>query len=362
MSRQSPPPSNELGTSSSSAPPLTFSELLRTAKPGERDYSRLLLAVCGAMVVIAMSICGAVLVDRLRLPNLAIAEPREGDSGPRDGDALLRDILEGQRQAALWDPSHAESTRPADRGEPSTATKRPVDKPPSRRPSRSNSGDSPGGRSEETTNLDGVDPIYAALWGSGERYAALGRRAPSEAARAVVDAAEREVPTGLGTVLSARLSDRVAGTPVGAPVIAVLTRKHRFGELRLPAGTEAHGTVTGTGSDDTRLFLDFDFLLLKGGHVVPFRGVARDPQGRHGIPARRLLGRGAAGSIGLSSASRAAREVGRHLAGRVGDAVGAGLEGATESASEKSRRVDRDEHVLVAEAGAPLTIYVLGKG
>lgn len=332
----------------------TFAELFAAANPGERDYSRLLLAVCGSLMVVAMSVCGAALLDRVRLPNVAPRPMQELGSGPIDGSKLLRDVLEGQQQAAAWDPGMVGSQE-------ARSTKNTADKRQGMMPLYPRKGQTQEQMKKiEAAPDDGVDPEYAALWGSGDRYAALGRRASSEAAEAVTEKEGLDSPKGSGSVLPARLLDRVAGTPAGAPVIAILTRKQRLGDLILPVNTEIHGTVAGTGAEETRIFLNFEFVRLRDGRVVPIRGVARDPQGRHGIPAKRLFGKGAAGSIGLASASRAFRQVGRHLAGQVGDAVGAGLEGATDSATDKAQRADRDEHVLVAEPGVSISIYIFG--
>lgn len=358
-----PPPTTPGPSSDEGSEPRvpSFAEVFAAANPEPRDSSRLLLAICGALAVVAVSVCVAALLDRVRLPSVMPEGGGDLAHSLLGNETWLRDVVSGQRQASTWDPY-----QPGSRALEVTDGAAPerVEHPP--RPAPRSPRQLPGSPKEPAPTSgrpsdEEVDPAYAAMWGSGERYAALGRRASSE--RPIeADGPAPAGPETAGTLLQVRLWDKVAGTPTGAPVIALVTRRERIGEQVLPANSELHGTVTGTGSQETRIFLEFSFARLRDGTTVPFRGVARDSQGRHGIPAKKLFGKQSAGSVGLSTATRAIRRVGQRVAGRVGDVVGAGLEGATDSTTDKAQRVDRDEVVLIAEPGTPFTVYILAAG
>ncbi|HET6343393.1 MAG TPA: hypothetical protein VFH51_00620 [Myxococcota bacterium] len=163
-----------------------------------------------------------------------------------------------------------------------------------------------------------------------------------------------------GIVLRARLQDEVSSDPTGAPVIAVLARRADAGDVRLAPGTELHGRVV--GSNETRIFVTFDFARTPGGERISLQGTARDEGGRVGIPGKKMFTQRTAGSIGVASASKVIQEAGRELAGPIGSVLGAGLEGAADAGADKTKRADRDEYVLIAQRGAGFAVYLQSSG
>jgi type IV secretory pathway VirB10-like protein len=141
-----------------------------------------------------------------------------------------------------------------------------------------------------------------------------------------------------------------------------MTREGRLGGSTLPSGTELHGTVQSAGYGEGRVFVTFNFALLDDGSSIDFTGIARDTSGRPGIPGRKVLNKDSAGSVGISALGRAISHAGQAFAGQVGGIIGAGVEGATDSAANKTQRMDRDEAVVVVDAYTPMVVYVQALG
>ena len=197
---------------------------------------------------------------------------------------------------------------------------------------------------------------YFSAYGSSEHFAAM-HAGPSGFQGRTVDQGSN-ASQDRGVVLQARLVTAAASEPTGAPVVAVLLRPSKLGATVWPRGTEVHGLVRGGSGAGDRVFAEFTFLRLATGETCDIAGHAQDRQGRLGVPGKRHLTGATAQSVGIASVGRAAGVAGRELAGGVGRVLGAGVEGAIDSGSDKARRIDRDEFVVVAERNTPFSIYL----
>jgi hypothetical protein len=330
--------------------PSSYAEMWASAYEAPKSTVRLWFALAAATLVLLAVYPTLQIIEALGGAISLTVPPLKGPPAARataSSKAWLEDVLNAQKVPSAWTP-------PLTLDEAQTPPSRPEGKRKRRPPSASASGSG----APLPENLDDADPFYGHLFGAKERYAASSLYSSSgdRVAQGKGHSAGRSNVHGM--TLMARLQDRVAGAPAGAPVIAILAKKSHIGDHSLPAGSQIHGTVVGPGNEDTRIYIDFAFARVPGGLNVPLLGTARDVEGRHGIPGRKLLSGAAAGSIGLAAASRAAGAAGKALAGTLGSILGAGVEGATQSGTHKAQRADRDEYVVIAEQGTPLSIYL----
>jgi hypothetical protein len=357
----SPPPaatSTQQAEAPSNAAP-TFASVWQTAHAPPKNAGRLIWASLAALAVLLVTgVLIAVGTSLVGHPaEVRAADEKAAQVAQASRKSWLEDVLEAQHSAALPDPFNAPRAavrRP--RGAAGAARLATAATGRSSRRRTSNAARSAAGR-------DAIDPRYAAYFGSSSRYAHASVHASSVRAKTLqVDAAGKKSGGVQGLSLRARLKDQVADSPAGAPVVALLTRRTPFNGMTLPAGSEVHGTVMGTGNEGTRIFIEFHFIRQTDGQHTPIVAVARDEMGRYGIAGKKLFNGRSAGSVGVSAATRVLGAAGRRLAGTVGDILGAGIEGATESGTRKAQRADGDEYVLVADPGAPLAIYVTALG
>ena len=324
--------------------------LWAAANAPPKDHARLIMAIA---VLVALCIASYPVVrffHHLRPPRFTLpTHVDEPLSAPSKQAAWVTDAMAAQHEAMPWDP--LASRRPA-----------PENNPP-KRPRRQNQ------RPRHTPDLKHEAPPaalaeppqpsrYAELWGPAERYTAASSM-PSSRAAATIPSTDRAGGVQ-GMLLYARLKDQVASNPAQASVIATLSHKATLNDDLLAAGSEIHGTVT--SADDTRIFVTFAFARLSNGRTISLVGSARDLQGRLGIAGQKSLTRKSAGSVGLASATRALQAAGREIAGAAGVILGAGIEGATDAGSDKAKRADNDEYVLIAKPGTALQIYVQSTG
>ena len=157
-----------------------------------------------------------------------------------------------------------------------------------------------------------------------------------------------------GIRIPARLKAQATSAP--GPIIAIVTKETQVGTLRIPAGTEIHGSASGTTGP--RLNITFSTALI-GGRNVSLRGSAFGADQRGGIPGRRTLGNG----------SETASQVASSLVGSAGaaaaDAVGLApiadaTRAATGSASNKAGRINNEEDLLVVPSSTRFFVYVQG--
>lgn len=318
-----------------------------TAQQSLRPRVSVPLAAGIALAVVAG--LGALLLSAstLKGPRLLAMSAIEADTQkiePAMRQQWLRDVLAAQKQFAqgsAWEPVpgmmakgvHAKPSKTAQPKPAPALTAKP-----------------------QLTPADTADPYFTAMFGSASRYAQANTKPSVRQDQARATAAHDSVYRG--TILHARLQSEVASDPVGAPMVAVMRRATSLGSLSLPAGTEAHGVIRGASAAGARVFVDFLFVRLPSGVTHNIAGIAQDTGGRAGIPGTRRLTRATAGSVGLASVGRAVNAAGREFAGAAGRVVGAGVEGATESGSEKAQRLDRDEYVVVVPRSTLLNIYL----
>jgi hypothetical protein len=346
--------------SASEAAAPTFASVWETAHATPKNTGRLLWASLAALAVLLLAgVLIAVGTSLVGHPaEVRAADEKAAQVAQASRKSWLEDVLEAQQSAALPDPFHA----------PRTASRRPRGTSVAARPAGRNSTRPTGSGAarsvaRSTVRSDAIDPRYAAYFGSPSRYAHASVHASSVRPNGAPGGASGKKGSGVqGLSLRARLKDQVADSPSGAPVVALLTRRTPFNGVTLPAGSEVHGTVMGTGNEGTRIFIEFHFIRQTDGQHTPIVAVARDEMGRYGIAGKKLFNGRSAGSVGVSAATRVLGAAGRRLAGTVGDILGAGIEGATEAGSRKAQRADGDEYVLVADPGAPLAIYVTALG
>ena len=342
-------------------PAPTFASVWQTAHAPPKNAGRLIWASLAALAVLLLTgVLIAVGTSLVGHPaEVRAADEKAAQVAQASRKTWLEDVLEAQHSAALPDPFRAPRAavrRP--RGAAGAARTTTATAVAGRSPQRRTSG-----AAHSSAGRDAIDPRYAAYFGSSSRYAHASVHASSVRSKNLqVDAAGKKGGGVQGLSLRARLKDQVADSPAGAPVVALLTRRTPFNGMTLPAGSEVHGTVMGTGNEGTRIFIEFHFIRQTDGQHTPIVAVARDEMGRYGIAGKKLFNGRSAGSVGVSAATRVLGAAGRRLAGTVGDILGAGIEGATESGSRKAQRADGDEYVLVADPGAPLAIYVTALG
>ncbi|MFC1609859.1 protein kinase [Myxococcota bacterium] len=203
---------------------------------------------------------------------------------------------------------------------------------------------------------DSEEALYAKLYGTRENL-----NTGTVTARVTGGEVEGTAPEVKGQRLPVKLIDDVASSPIGAAVIARLTKPSRLGEHRLPVGTEVHGKIA--GAQGTRVFVRFEFARLKAGKVIGFRGVARGTDGRAGIPGKKLVDSGTASSVAAKGTESAVKETAGKVAEVVGDAIGSEtVRSAGSEAAEKAERMDSEELVVVAKRNTAFTVYVEAMG
>lgn len=302
-------------------------------------------AIAGAVVCVMgglMLFAAFAQGPRLRLLPSDMGAPAATE--PQVRQQWLQDVLAAQKQFAQggWDPVAPNSMTPrtgraADSTSLQPARGRGASKLPPSAPATENN-------------------VYTAMFGSPERFARANAH-PSVHARPAASAAAQQ-SIYRGTILHGYLQSELASEPVGGPTVALLPRAMRLGPLHLPAGTQVHGSVRGASTAGARVFVDFEFLRLPSGATYNIAAVAQDSGGRVGLAGKRHMTRATAGSVGLASVGRAVQAAGREFAGTAGRVLGAGVEGAAESGSDKAQRLDRDESVVIVPRQTPLRIYL----
>ena len=156
-----------------------------------------------------------------------------------------------------------------------------------------------------------------------------------------------------GTRIQVRANDAIASAPQG-PVIAVVETPTRVGPLELPAGTELHGRSA--GASGTRILISFTFAIIEGKNV-PLKGTALGADGRPGVPGAKSLG-GVSDVLAGAAAGGAQALVGI-AAAATGNPLAQGLiSGAGAPAVGKTSRLNNEEDLVVANAGARFFVYV----
>jgi hypothetical protein len=133
-----------------------------------------------------------------------------------------------------------------------------------------------------------------------------------------------------------------------------VTQETQVGTLRVPAGTEIHGSSS--GASGPRLQITFSTALI-GGRNVALRGSAFGADQRGGLPATRTLGNGS--DTAAQVAGSVIGSAGAALADAVGMApVADATRAATGSATGKAGRLNSEEDLLVVPASTRFFIYV----
>ena len=155
-----------------------------------------------------------------------------------------------------------------------------------------------------------------------------------------------------GIRIPARL--KAQATSASGPIIALVTQETQVGTLRVPAGTEIHGSSS--GASGPRLQITFSTALI-GGRNVALRGSAFGADQRGGLPATRTLGNGS--DTAAQVAGSVIGSAGAALADAVGMApVADATRAATGSATGKAGRLNSEEDLLVVPASTRFFIYV----
>jgi serine/threonine protein kinase len=155
-----------------------------------------------------------------------------------------------------------------------------------------------------------------------------------------------------GIRIPARL--KAQATSASGPIIALVTQETQVGTLRVPAGTEIHGTSS--GANGPRLQISFSTALI-GGRNVSLRGSAFGADQRGGLPGTRTIGNGS--DTAADVAGSVVGSAGAALADAVGLApVADATRAATGSATRKTGRLNSEEDLLVVPASTRFFIYV----
>lgn len=157
-----------------------------------------------------------------------------------------------------------------------------------------------------------------------------------------------------GLKLPVRLRHELSSSPPG-PVVARLTKSMEVGPHKFPAGTELHGTTSGTAG--TRILVRFTQAKLPAGQTVSFSGRALARDGRPGLKGRRTLG-------GATDVAASALEAGASSAlSAAGDAIGQNPAGAAvkaggTTAAKKSRTLNEAESIIVVQKSTRFIVYI----
>ena len=334
----------------------TFAETWATAYPVPPQKGRLVLAMAACLGFVACVFIAGALADAVPMLDMGMAQSVSGAMVADDPMTIVVDMEKArqQRQQAMWAPqmpSHA-----ADVGDSAAeATAAPALRQGRPRPDRAQAA----AAIPVVSPVDATAARYAAIWGTEGDFSAMATRPSSPAPRE----AKKVAPTGAvgqGTVLFASLESTVASVPADARVIARLTKTQRLGATVLKMNSKVHGRVLAASNDDTRILVDFDFIVAPSGKRTDFSGSAQDTDGRAGVPARKLLSGASGGSAVLAGATRGGAAAGAALGGGIGSIAGSAFGGAVDKLAEKGQRLDRDEYVVVADKGTVLRIYVNG--
>jgi|GEM_PF-2428033 len=159
-----------------------------------------------------------------------------------------------------------------------------------------------------------------------------------------------------GTRIPVRVNADLVSSPAG-PVIALVTQQTSIGDVTIPAGTEIHGTTS--GSSGTRLFVTFTTAII-GGKNVPLSGSALGLDGKAGIPGNPSGADGTDVLAGAASATVSA--LGGAAAVAVGGGVpGAAIQGATSPAAGNTSRINTSQTIVSTKRGARFLIYINGR-
>lgn len=193
---------------------------------------------------------------------------------------------------------------------------------------------------------------------TNDPYAAYGRRAfdgslAGQATAGGTKGTTPTTPTAAGTRIPVRLKGSITSAPPG-PVIAIVTKTIALGGKTIPKGAEIHGRTAGAANN--LIQVSFSFILSKG-QKTSIRGRALAPDGRSGIPAKRVSG--GASDIAAAASEAGLRAVGEGAASAVGDnPIGAAIRGGTAPAAGKARRIDHAQNVFQTRRNARFKVYV----
>ena len=159
-----------------------------------------------------------------------------------------------------------------------------------------------------------------------------------------------------GVRVPVRVNADLVSSPAG-PVIALVTQQTDIGDVTIPAGTEIHGTTS--GSSGTRLFVTFTTAIV-GGKNVSLSGSALGLDGKAGIPGNPSGADGTDVLAGAASATVSA--LGGAAAVAVGGGVpGAAIQGATSPAAGNTSRINTSQTMVSTKRGARFLIYINGR-
>ena len=333
----------------------SFAETWATAYPVPPRKGRLVLALASSFGFFICVFGVGALVDAVPMPDMGMAQSAPDFAIADDPTAIAADMEKSRQQSQreMWAPEMPSRASNA-ASSPSRATAAPAAAQKTRqRPARAPAA------VPVVPPLDQVGARYAAIWGAEEDLSAMATR-PSSLTPPVATKAAPTGSVGQGTVLFASLESTVASVPSDARVIARLTKTQRLGATVLKMNSKVHGRVLAASNDDTRILVDFDFIVDPSGRRIDFSGSAQDTDGRAGVVARKLLSGASGGSAVLAGATRGGAAAGAVLGGGIGSIAGSALSGAVDKLAEKGQRLDRDEYVVVADRGTVLRIYVNG--
>ena len=155
-----------------------------------------------------------------------------------------------------------------------------------------------------------------------------------------------------GIRIPARL--KASATSAQGPIIAIVTQDTQVGTLRVPAGTEVHGTSAGTSGP--RLNITFDNAII-GGRNIALRGSAFGADQRGGLAGARSMGNGS--EAGSKAAAALVAGVGTAAAGAVGLApVADAMRVSSETAKDRTGRLNNEEDLVTVSASTRFFIYV----
>ncbi|MFH1810568.1 MAG: protein kinase [Pseudomonadota bacterium] len=322
---------------------------------GSKKGMRLALVAGAAFIAVLIGV-GAIVKGLETLSARNEVASTEWD--PPEADQARRDRAEWMK--AMQDEAPPVRPEPVVKAPPAPAPQEPVAEPApgprktTSRPATTRKASTP---SPETAAAQPAAPPvddYAAIYGTANKDLSGG----TVTMRVNQDSTEPSAAGSVaGKVISATLLSDVADRPAGAAVIARVTKAMTLGSKRIPAGAEAHGTVT--SSSGLRIFVEFNLFRLSDGSTITFKGTATDPRGRQGIPGKKLLNAGTATGVAANVGGNLVDQAGSVLAENVDSKLARA--GVTSSFSETGRRsgaLSTEEDAVVASKGTAFSIYV----
>ena len=204
----------------------------------------------------------------------------------------------------------------------------------------------------QTANEQELNP-FLARYGTRTNYNTSAGAPSTTTTTTTAATATASAPPAAGTRIPVRVTSAIASAPLG-PVIAVVQTATKLGATEIPRGAELHGRVT--GAEGPRVLVEFSFALVNGKSVA-LKGIALGQDGRAGVPGTRNVG--GPSDIAAGAAAGGAQALLEGAAALVGNDVAAGaVRGATAPIVNKAGRLDNEENLVVASAGARFLVYV----